>query len=108
MSGGWVWKCPGEKPVTGGGVHREIQCRGVGLRIGLQAGEPQLLSPWAAFTEAPEPCKTYPATREATSMRSPLITTRDAAKESPHTSKEGSVLPKIKSFWEKKKKRIGL
>ena len=97
-----MWKCPGEKPATGRGVHREIQCRGGGFRIGLQAGEPQLLGPWAASTEAPEPCRTYSATREATSMRSPRITTRDASKESPHTSKKGSVRPKIKRFWKKK------
>ena len=40
VSGGWVWKCPGEKPATGRGIHKGIQCWGAGLRIGLQAGKP--------------------------------------------------------------------
>ena len=97
-----MWKCSGEKPATGRGVHREIQRRGVGLRIGLQAGEPQLLGPWAASTEAPEPRRMHSATREATSVRSPRVTTRGATKESPHTSKEGSVRPKVKRLWDKK------
>lgn len=66
-----MWKCPGEKPATGRGVHKEIQCWAAGLRIGLQAGEPQLLSPWAVSTEAPEPCRTYSAAGEATSKRNP-------------------------------------
>lgn len=83
-----MWKCPGEKTATGCGVHREIQHQGARLRIGLQASKPQLLSPWAVSAEAPEPCRMYSAAGEATSMRSPRITARDATKESPHTSKK--------------------